>query len=129
QALSTHPGLVLHRNVIYLARGRRVLLADVNIPEAPELERCIVDRIVSWPSPFSVASETVVSGLFIDLGGPEQFPDPPADLNAELARRDALVQRALQQGLISRDDPLLERLKRPELTTGQTPPASAPPPR
>jgi hypothetical protein len=128
QALAAHPGLVLHRNVHYLARGRRVLLADVHIPEAPELGRCVVDRIVTWPSPFSEAAGTVVSGLFIDLGGPERLPDPPADLHAELAHRDALVQRALRAGLISADDPLLERLKRPQPGLGQAPPASAPPP-
>ena len=127
QALSAHPGLELHRDVIYLARGPRILLADVNIPEAPELGRCVVDRVVTWLSPFSEASTTVVSGLFIDLGGPERFPDPPADLHVELARRDALVQRALQRGLISADDPLLERLKRPPPASGQASPASARP--
>jgi hypothetical protein len=128
QALAAHPGLVLQRHVIYLARGRRMLLADVNIPEAPELARCVVDRIVTWSSPFSEGAETVVSGLFIHLGGPERLPDAPAHAYAELARRDALVQRALQLGLISADDPLLARLKRPQPGMGQAGPASAPPP-
>lgn len=112
EALSAHPGLVLHRSVFYLSRGRRVLLATVSTPEAPALARCLEDRIATWASPFPETSGSELSSFFIDLGGPEQFPDPPVDLTSELARRDALVERARKLGLISADDPLLERLKR-----------------
>jgi len=118
-ALRSQPGLVLHRDVIYLARGSKVLLADVNIPEAPELRRCVLERIQTWSSPFSNSSSSssegaVMSGFFLDLGGPEEFPDqPPGTLTAELARRRALVARALELGLIANNDPLLQRFEDP----------------
>ena len=114
-ALSSHPGLVLHRDVIYLIRGSKVLLADVSIPEAPELRRCVLERIQTWSSPaaFSGSSAAAtLSSFFIDLGGPEEFPDhPPESLTAELARRRTLINRALELGLIQPDDPLVERFK------------------
>jgi hypothetical protein len=112
-ASAAHPGLIVHREVIYLTRGGKVLLADVKIPEAPELQRCVLERISSWSSPFPNASETVLSGFFIDLGGPEEFPDPPLDLTAERARRLGLVDRAVALGLVPPDDPLRQMLTTP----------------
>jgi len=118
-ALHSHPGLVLHRDVIYLARGSKVLLADVNIPEAPELQRCVLERIQTWSSPFSSSSSSssegaILSGFFLDLGAPEEFPDqPPGTLTAMLARRRALIARALELGLIAANDPLLQRFEDP----------------
>ena len=113
EALHSGTPRVLHRDVIYLARGSRVLLAEVNIPEAPELRRCVLERILKWQSPFSGSSSeaTILSGFFLDLGGPEEFPDPPGSLTAELARRRALLEHALELGLIQAGDPLLERFK------------------
>ncbi|HEX2673569.1 MAG TPA: hypothetical protein VHM25_21965, partial [Polyangiaceae bacterium] len=111
-AVRSGPPLVLHRDVIYLARGSQVLLADVSIPESPELRRCALERILKWSSPFSGSFEgTTLSGFFMDLGGAEEFPDPPGSLTAELNRRRALVEHALELGLIQADDPLLERFK------------------
>jgi hypothetical protein len=110
EALRSHPGLVLHREVIYLSRGSQVLLGDVSIPEAPELQRCVLKRVAEWPSPFSRSSEgATLSGFFVHLGAPEEFPEPPASLTAELDRRRALVRRALELGLIEAADPLLEQ--------------------
>ena len=111
QALPSHPGLVLHRDVIYLVGGSKVLLADVSIPEAPELRHCVLNRIQSWSSPFKTSAQAAtLSSFFIDLGGPEEFPDhPPESLPAELARRRALIAQALELGLIQADDPLVEQ--------------------
>ena len=118
----SHPGLVVHREVIYLTRAGKILLADVSIPEAPELLRCVLERISSWSAPFPNASVTVLSTFFIDLGGPEDFPDHPIDLPAELARRRALVERAVALGLMPADDPLRKQFAAPPLVQ---PPAPA----
>jgi len=121
-ALRSGAPLVLHRDVLYLARGSQVLLADVSIPEAPELRRCVLERIVKWQSPFPGSSEaTTLSGFFLNLGGAEEFPDPPGTLTAELARRRALLERARELGLIQADDPLLERFKNAEAERSVTP--------
>jgi len=118
-ALKSQPGLEVHRDVIYLTRGGKVLLADVSIPEAPELQRCVLERIRQWPSPsFEPSDGTVLSGFFIDLGGPEQLPEKPATLSAELERRSALVLRALELGMIAADDPVLQRFKSNGATPG-----------
>jgi hypothetical protein len=110
---SSQPTLPLRRNVFFLTRGGRVLLADVAIPEDSGLEQCVLQRIVGWESPVSSESETVLSSFLIELGGPEELTDEVmrARLNGELTRRDALVRRALQLGLLESSDPLLERLK------------------
>jgi hypothetical protein len=98
--------------VIYLTRGGKILLADVRMPEAPELQRCLLDRIIKWPSPLSGGSEgATLSSFFTHLGAPEELPEPPSTLTAELARRRALVQRALELGLIEANDPILEHFK------------------
>lgn len=129
EATKLHPGLVVHRDVIYLTRGGKVLLADVSIPEAPELQRCVLERITTWSSPFSGVSETVLSGFFIDLGGPEEFPDRPPQLRAEFARRAALVDRAVALGLINADDPLRKRFGHgPAESTRGAAAGNAPPP-
>ena len=109
------PELSLQRIVMYLTRGGRVLLADVSIPENLELQRCVLQRIAGWASPFSSSSETVLSSFLIELGEPEERAviGTRDRLQAELARRDALVRRALELGLIKADDPLFERLRAP----------------
>jgi len=110
KALGAHPGLVLHRDVLYLTRGGKVLLADVRIPEAPELQTCIQERIQGWSVPLAPSSkETILSGFFIHLGAPEALPEPPRSLTAELDRRRALLRRALELGLMQADDPMLKR--------------------
>jgi hypothetical protein len=121
-ASPSHPGLVVHREVIYLTRGGKILLADVSIPEAPELQRCVLERISSWSAPFPNASAAVLSSFFIDLGGPEDFPDHAIDLPAELARRRALVERAVTLGLVPPDDPLRRQFAAPPLAA---PPAAS----
>jgi len=111
ESLKSQPGLELHREVIYLTRGGKILLADVSIPEAPELQRCVLDRIQHWASPLASADATALSGFFIDLGGAEQLPTGPGTLSAELERRRALVERALELGMVRADDPVLQRFK------------------
>jgi hypothetical protein len=76
------------------------------VREAPS----VLERVSSWSSPVANASDTVLSGFFIDLGGPEAFPDPPVDLTTERARRPALVDRAVALGLMPPDDPLRKQL-------------------
>jgi hypothetical protein len=122
-ASPSHPGLEVHREVIYLTRGGKILIADVSIPEAPELQRCVLERISGWSAPFPDASITVLSSFFIDLGGPEDFPDHPIDLPAELARRRALVERAVTLGLIPTDDPLRKEFRAPPLAPRKPPSA------
>jgi hypothetical protein len=120
-ASPSHPGLEVHREVIYLTRGGQILLADVSIPEAPELQRCVLERISSWSAPFPDASATLLSSFFIDLGGPEEFPDHPLELTAERARRLALIDRAVALGLMTPDDPLRKRFTAPPLAQPPAP--------
>jgi hypothetical protein len=129
-ALEADPGLVVHREVLYVARDGKVLLADVDLSEAPELQRCVLERVQSWSSP-PLGTESVLSGFFMDLGGPEEFPDPPPTLAAARARRVALVDRAVALGLIRADDPLRERLRGRSLDPAGSAPAkkAAPPTR
>jgi hypothetical protein len=123
-AARSWPGLVVHREVIYLARGAKLLLADVNIPEAPELKSCVLEKIGTWSSPFPTPTETQLSSFFVDLGGPEQFPDPPLDLVVERSRRLALIDRAIALGLIAADDPLRARLSAAPAATAPVPAAN-----
>lgn len=112
-ALPTHPNLILHRNVFYLERAGKVLLADVLVPEAPALAHCLTNTMTTWVAPFVPGSNSraVVSSFFIDLGAPPEFPDrlPGYDL---LKHRDELLKRAVDSGLLDRDDPLVKLLDR-----------------
>ena len=105
-ALPAHPGLVLHRSVLFLQRDGRVLLTDVLIPEAPELARCVTERVAGWRGPItqSEGGGSVFSSFFLDLGAPPEYPDAlPAD--DFFKRRRALIERAHSAGLLPDDDP------------------------
>lgn len=124
-SLKTHPGLVLHRDVIYLTRAGKVLLADVSIPEDLQLRRCVLARIHSWSAPLLGSSEeTTLSGFFMSLGAPEALPEPPRSLTAELDRRKSLLQRALELDLIKEDDPVLKRFESHGPSRSSDPPAN-----
>ncbi|HET9957448.1 MAG TPA: hypothetical protein VFQ61_23275 [Polyangiaceae bacterium] len=110
--VSTKPTPELHLEAIYLARGARVLLADVLLPDpkaprAPEFAACLAGRIQSWPAPFEGTRETVFSSFFIHLGtNKEEFPNLPASPELLLARRRGLILRAADLRLVSQDDPV-----------------------
>jgi hypothetical protein len=124
-ALKAHPGLVLHRDVIYLTGAGKVLLADVSIPEDLDLRGCVLARIQSWSAPLlGSPEETTLSGFFMSLGAPETLPDPPRSLTAELGRRKALLRRALELDLIKADDPVLKRFESPGPTQTSEPRAN-----
>jgi hypothetical protein len=99
------PELIVHRKVLYLARAKKVLLADVQVPDAPELAKCLIERIEHWACPHA---SSVLSSFWIDLGAAPEWPATERDFHARRAR---LLSRALEQSLIAPDDPLFEELK------------------
>jgi hypothetical protein len=109
-ALHAHPGLVLHRDVFYLQRDGTVLFADVQIPEAPELARCIAARVQAWQGRFARApiSGTFVTSFKVDFGAPPEFPDR-SEGESMVTRRDAFLQRAMKARVLASDDPLWQR--------------------
>ena len=104
----SHPGLSIHRSVNYLARAERVVLADVQVPQAPELAACFMERIHGWKVPLAGASyRCILDTFWIDIGAPADWPE---DVRPILSRRTRLVAEALQRGLMRERDPLLGEL-------------------
>jgi hypothetical protein len=91
-SLPTHPDLSVRTVVNYVARNGKVVFAYTEIPQAPELERCIARKMVGWEGP---PGPLALGGGLVQLGPQPQSPSPvpsAADLHARSQRAfDAAV--------------------------------------
>jgi hypothetical protein len=100
-SLLTHPDLSVRTVVNYVARNGKVVFAYTEIPQAPELERCIARKMVGWEGP---PGPLALGGGLVQLGRQPPSP-PPVPSAANLhARSQRAFDAAVSAGVVTAEE-------------------------
>jgi hypothetical protein len=100
-SLPAHPDLSVRTVVNYVARDGKVVFAYTEIPQAPELEQCIAQKMVGWEGP---PGPLALGGGLVQLG-PQPSTPPPAPNAADLrARSQRALDAAVSAGVVTADE-------------------------
>src|SRR5689334_5960699 len=99
-----NPELSVHTLALFFARDGKLVFVDVELPETPQLARCLSDAILTsyaFELPGEPASGVAGGGaLRIDLGPPLTVPAPRPSMAEMSERQRRATLAALKQGAL-----------------------------